>query len=66
MEEPNDPSKTGAWVIKSPAMDDPLVKRKKDLLGKENPLHFGHITEVDGRSRENITADSGNAARTLN
>lgn len=41
-------------------MDNPLVRRK------ENPLHVGHITDVDGRSRENIAAGNGNATRTLN
>lgn len=66
MEEPNDSSKMGAWVTRNPAMDNPLVRRKKDLFGKENPLRFGHVTEVNGRSRGNIVAGSGNATGTLN
>lgn len=47
-------------------MDNPLVRKKKNLSGKENTLHVGHITDVDGRSRENVATGSGDAARTLN
>ena len=42
----------------SPAGDNPQVIRKKNLSDEENPLHVGHITDADGRSRENVATGS--------